>query len=220
VTNLQPQVFPGTYTDEHGPERIVWRVGPSRHWGADRFDVRTVIRGVPVAGADFDGLEPHDKEAAERVGLHIDAWDTVGQCVFTGEMPCTVEVDGELRPGAVLFRLRLPADRSGESLELAVDVDEVTYLDKGAWFEDAMLGLEQRLPDGVRLVSCVTCLFSDYSPYGHGLTGMWCHRDARKQYLAVRSKDDYFDVPVTEQVPETYLCLDYERRVPGTGYRG
>jgi hypothetical protein len=25
---------------------------------------------------------------------------------------------------------------------------------------------------------------------------------------------------VTEDVPETYLCGEYQRRVPGTGYRG
>jgi hypothetical protein len=50
--------------------------------------------------------------------------------------------------------------------------------------------------------------------------GMQCHRDAKEQYLAVRSKQDYWSVPVTEDVPETYLCPQYQRRVPGTGYRG
>ena len=49
---------------------------------------------------------------------------------------------------------------------------------------------------------------------------MRCHRDAKPQYLAVRSKAEYWGVPVTEDVPETYLCDEYERRVPGTGYRG
>jgi hypothetical protein len=70
------------------------------------------------------------------------------------------------------------------------------------------------------LVCCVTCLFSDDSPYGHGLTGMCCHRGAKDAYLAVRSKHEYWSVPVTEYVMETHLCDDYQRRVPGTGYRG
>jgi hypothetical protein len=38
--------------------------------------------------------------------------------------------------------------------------------------------------------------------------------------VAVRSKADYWQVPITEEVPETHLCPEYERRVPGTGYRG
>lgn len=49
---------------------------------------------------------------------------------------------------------------------------------------------------------------------------MRCHRGAKEQYLSVRSKFDYFDVPVTEIVPEPYLCDEYQRRLPGTGYRG
>ena len=49
---------------------------------------------------------------------------------------------------------------------------------------------------------------------------MSCHRDAKEQYLAVRSKLDYWSVPVTEVVMETYVCPEYERRIPGTGYRG
>lgn len=66
----------------------------------------------------------------------------------------------------------------------------------------------------------MTCLYSDYSPGGHGLMGIRCHRDAKDQYLKVRSKADYWPVPVTEEVPETYLCDEYQLRIPGTGYRG
>jgi hypothetical protein len=87
------------------------------------------------------------------------------------------------------------------------------------WFEEGTLRLDDALRPS-RLVCCVTCLYSDYSPAGHRLMGMRCHRDAKDQYLAVRSKADYFHVPVTEDVPETYLCDEYERRIPGTGYRG
>ncbi|HEV8650852.1 MAG TPA: hypothetical protein VG276_16000 [Actinomycetes bacterium] len=50
--------------------------------------------------------------------------------------------------------------------------------------------------------------------------GMRCHRDAKQQYLAVKSKHDYWSVPVIEEVMETYLCPEYQRRTPGTGYRG
>ena len=66
----------------------------------------------------------------------------------------------------------------------------------------------------------MTSLYSDYSPGGHGLTAMQCHGDAKIQYLAVRSKADYWSVPVTEDVIETYKCDEYARRTPGTGYGG
>jgi hypothetical protein len=109
--------------------------------------------------------------------------------------------------------------RAGQ-LRLSLVRDGVTYAVNDDWFEDGMQRLEQRLPAGTRLVCCVTCLFSDYSPAGHGLTGIRCHRDAREQHLAVRFKLDYWPVPVTEVVPETYRCAEYQRRRPGVGCRG
>lgn len=50
--------------------------------------------------------------------------------------------------------------------------------------------------------------------------GMRCHRGAKTQYLAVRSKREYWSVPVTEDVMETYRCPEYSTRIPGTGYHG
>ena len=60
------------------------------------------------------------------------------------------------------------------------------------WFEDGVQRMEAALPVSVRLASCFTCLFSDYSPAGHGLLGMSCHRGAKEQYLTVKSKLDDF----------------------------
>jgi hypothetical protein len=49
---------------------------------------------------------------------------------------------------------------------------------------------------------------------------MLCHRNAKQQYLAVRSKAEYWRIPVTEEVMETHYCDEFQHRVPGTGYRG
>jgi hypothetical protein len=85
---------------------------------------------------------------------------------------------------------------------------------------EIVLGDLSRQIEPLRWECCLTCLLSDYSPAGVDLVGMRCHRDARSRYLAVRSKSDYWGVPVTEEVPEFYRCDSYEPRIPGTGYRG
>ncbi len=84
----------------------------------------------------------------------------------------------------------------------------------------AVLGDPARQIERLRWECCLTCLLSDYSPAGVDLVGVRCHRDARFRYLAVRSKSDYWGVPVTEEVPEFCHCGSYEPRIPGTGYRG
>ncbi len=214
---MEPLSFPGEYRDARGDVAIHWQVVPSARPGwAGRFEVRARIRGVEVWGADFDGLEPMDVSEADRLSLNTA--DEVSNCVLAGDIPCRFDIAGEVVGGQVHFELDLRSPNV--SLTLSCSINGDTYAVTDDWFEDGLQKLEASLPPDVRVYACVTCLFSDYSPGGHGLTGMSCHRDAKEQYLSVRSKSDYWSVPVTEEVPEFYLCPQYQRRVPGTGYRG
>ncbi|MGI5499663.1 hypothetical protein [Lentzea sp. CA-135723] len=127
-------------------------------------------------------------------GLERSDGTELHDCVLGGDM------------GVVRFSL----DLRDEKLTLS---DETRTVDADV-FETGMQQL------GVTSECCFTCLFSDYAPGGQAVLGMRCHRDVRERYLAVRSKADYWHVPVTQDVPETYLCGEYQRRIPGTGYRG
>jgi hypothetical protein len=221
MTRMPEFSFPGEYEDRTGVEPVVWTIRPSDRYGQEArwFEIQATVRGVPIWGLDLDGLEP----GAGAGGLALNSVGELDECVLSGDLPCTLEVDGVRRPGVVRFRLDLgkktPVSRP-DNLDLSVELDGETYTVTDEWFEDGLQRLEHAMPAGVRLVCCVTCQFSDYSPAGHGVLGMACHRGVKDQYLAARSKAAYFSVPVTEHVPETYLCPDYLRRVPGTGYRG
>ena len=94
---------------------------------------------------------------------------------------------------------------------------------RSGWFEDEMLDVQNQLLPGAHLRACITCAYSDYGPVGHGLFGgLACFRDHKAEYRAVRSKADLFRIwgTMTGFVQETYLCPQFERRQPGTGYRG
>lgn len=224
---MTPFSFPGTYRDRRGEEPIVWRVIESRiatpPGHGPRFEVHTTIPGVPCWGFDFDGLEPVDADDPKRVEVSMsDKTGELTDCVLTGDLPCIVESEGTQVAAAVTFSLDLSVSAQTAyknlSLSVAVDGRDISVVDD--WFEDGTRRLEAQLPEPHQLRCCVTCLYSDYSPGGHGLSGMACHRDAKEQYLAVRSKTDYWSIPVTEDLLETYVCSEYQRRVPGTGYRG
>jgi hypothetical protein len=225
--------FPGAFTDRHGTEQITWWVSPSTRRqppGVMGYEIETTIRGVTFWGYDFDGLEPREPDQAIAAGLPLSRLSgELADSVIKGDLPCTIEVDGQRAPAVVSFTLTLPSaergperqDPSPKNLHLSLTVADQRCEVDDDWFEDGVLRLDRAARRvGARLVCCVTCLYSDYSPGGHGLMGMSCHRGAKAQYLAVRSKLDYWSVPVTEDVMETYLCPEYERRIPGTGYRG
>jgi hypothetical protein len=196
----------------------------SRRYKLPSLDFRTTIRGINLQGVDFDNLEPVDPSAAAGK-LPLNHAGELTDCVLSGDLPCTIAVDGQRRQAVIAFSLDLRPGTavlpgSAHTLTVSLVLDAITYEAADDWFEDGIQRLERALPPGVQLVCCVTCLFSDYSPGGHGLTGIRCHRGVKEQYLAGRSKTDYWPVPVTKEVPETYLCEEYQRRIPGTGYRG
>ena len=209
--------FGGWFQDASGREPIDWHARPADR-GVPAFELHAVIRGAAFSGYDFDGLDPDDPAQADAAGLGpATKAGELGACLLGGDLPCTIAEGGVVRPGTVSFELDL---RAGCELRVRTTVGGAPYEAAGDLFEDALLALEGELPSGVRLVCCLTCLMSDYSPAGQGLTGMHCHRDAAQQYLAVRGKADYWSVPVTEIVMETYVCPRWQRRIPGTGYRG
>lgn len=222
---MERLVFAGTYEDAAGVEEIVWRIEGSDRYGTPRPEISTTIRGVSFRGFDFDGLEPVDERDPKAGAVAVNsAWE-LDDCVLSGDLPCSIVVAGARRDVPIRFVLDLRRDperspgRPG-NLRLSITIGDDTFQVTDDWFEDGLLRLQNMLPPPTWLMSCVTCLYSDYSPAGHALMGMRCHRDAKEQYLAVGSKADYWSVPVTEEVPETYLCPEYQRRIAGTGYRG
>ena len=224
-SSLSPLVFAGSYEDAIGVEEITWHVKPLVHRTLPEepsFELSTTIRGVEFRGCEIDGLEAEDHAVAASQGFREGDLGDLTYCVLSGDLPSFLDQGGTRVTATIRFRLELqPRDPARPiSLRLSVAISDQRYEVVDQMFEGGVLGLTKLLPHGTRLISCATCLFSDYSPSGQGLLGMKCHRNAKQQYLAVRSKADYWQVPVTEQVMETHTCDEFQHRVPGTGYRG
>lgn len=202
--------FPGTYEDDRGVEPLEWRVSPTWPVGwPPGYAISTVIRGVRVRGCDFDTLLPRPRGAGDGL-LH---WDRLGlvECVLRGDLPLTVASGGVARPAPLRFELDLRRssrdDPRAPILRLTCLLDDVHVSVTDDWFEDALAGLDAALPEEHRIMACLACAWADYSPTGHGLTGMRCHRDAGA--TGVRPTTG-----VTEEVLETYLCGSFRRRSP------
>ena len=221
-SSLSPLAFAGAYEDAVGVEEIIWLVKPSSRRsppGQSGFELWTTIRGVAFWGYDLDGLEAQNHALAASRGF---SEGDLSSCVLSGDLPCIIDQRGRRATAVIRFWLELPPQdpaRPG-NLRLSLAASDQSYEVVDEWFEDGVSRLAKLLPPETRLICCATCLFSDYSPGGHGLLGMLCHRNAKRQYLAVRSKAEYWHIPVTEEVMETHHCDEFQHRVPGTGYRG
>src|SRR4029077_16878681 len=69
-------------------------------------------------------------------------------------------------------------------LTVSLVLDGVTYQVADDWFEDGVQRLERALPPGVRLVCCVTCLFSDYCATSPRSSAPWARRRATVSWMS------------------------------------
>lgn len=214
--------FPGTYRDAHGQEALIFR--------NDGKWLSTMIRGIEFSGTDFDSLSPDETTPVDQLASFSLCGADLCSCIFNMEMIIPVAVSGSAQSGKLLVELDLgePAPHGGishEHLRLALVAGDVRISSAGTSgsFECELLDLQRQLAEGVYIRACINCLYSDYSPYGQGLFGdMLCFRNIKPEYLKVTSKKEFWDVHGREErhVQETWLCDEFLRRVPGTGYRG
>lgn len=221
------KTYPARYKDRFGEERTTIL--------DDGDSLTMAIRGVQFRGKDFDGFEPEDVSDPAQLASFTFLHGSLCFCIIEADIPVPVVTPSGIEGGMLTFELELgeplptgQMDRERLTLRLAVNGQTYSSDGKSGWFEDEMLGVQRKLPPGTFMKACINCAFSDYSPHGHGLFGnMICFRANKAGYLALPTgedfcKDDYFAVlgTISEMVEETHLCPEFERRKPGTGYRG
>lgn len=220
-------VYPARYQDRFGAETTtIFNDGET---------LTMVVRGIQFQGKDFDRFEPKDTADTSQLSSFSFTQGSLCSCVINADIAVPVVTPSGIVDGLLTFELELGEPLStgrigGERLKLRLTTNQQSFCSQGktGWFEGEMLDLQSQLPTGTFMKVCFNCAFSDYSPYGHGLFGnMICFRANKTGYLTMPSgedfeKDHYFAVmeTVSEMVQETYLCPEFERRTPGTGYRG
>jgi len=197
----------------------------------DSQNLRLTIKGVEFSGPAFDMLEPADDATAEEKAPFSFSHDCLCSCRIELRMPILIShenkrIDGSLSIKIVLGDVMPNGGLDRETIELILEYEDYSFVSSGqsgGFFEYELLDIQRQLPNGDFILACINCLYSDYSPYGHAsFGGMMCFRNLKTEYLKVKSKDDFWSVHdrYDRFVQETYLCPEFERRVPGTGYRG
>ncbi|MFH1299545.1 MAG: DUF6304 family protein [Planctomycetota bacterium] len=208
------------YTDREGTI-----VGSMTNDGAE---IRIKLDGWEFVGGMFDDMEPVQSDGLpQRFRL---ARGDLCDCIFEFVIPILIDdrnqsVSAELMVQCELGQLNERGGIDREEFRVSLDYGAQKYISSGksGCMEDELLEIQKQLPEHIFLKACINCLYSDYSPFGSGAFGrMMCFRNLKQEYLQVKSKEDFFHVHdrFDRLVQETWLCDEFERRVPDTGYRG
>ena len=222
LNKMKKDQYKACFTDAHGYEQTTIT--------NDGETLSMVLRGVTFEDTMFDSFEPvADTNPAllEQFTLYQNG---LCLCRIECEIPIAIIDNNKQFTGTLncVINLGAPAKTGGlDSVDLSIVLlhDGREYRSSGTsgWFEDELIDIQKQLPVYIFIKACINCLYSDYSPYGHGLFGcMMCFKNLKQEYLKVKSKDDFWSIHDRPDrfVQETYRCGEFERRIPGTGYRG
>ncbi len=208
------------YTDSNGIEETTIT--------NDGKILRMVLRGVTFEDTGFDSFEPIDGTNSLLLRNFTLNGTDLCSCKIEFVIPVLV-VGDEDTTGKLICTLDLgpPSNNRGIKTDLSIILKhkdcEYASSGKNGGFEYELIDIQEQLPSITYMKACINCQYSDYDPGGNGCFGtMLCFRNIKSEYLKVKTKDDLFQLLMSEEgfVQETYLCDQFERRVPGSGYRG
>jgi Family of unknown function (DUF6304) len=214
------EIYPAKYCDRFGAEITTIE--------NNRKSLRMILRGIQFQCSMLDDWKSAT-EISPSVSFPLHRGELCAY-ILDLEMPVAIVKNSNVLTGKLLVHLELgePSANGGldlEALQLELIFDDRSFKSCGkhGFFEDELLEIHKALPAETYLKSCFNCAFSDYCPAGFGLFGcMACFRNSKQEYRSLTGKAAFFDLQdrIAEQVQETYLCPEFERRIPNTGYRG
>lgn len=196
---------------------------------SDGSDMFLTLRGIDFEGSDFDQLtaEKVDKKKFDfelftdgsgdltnfkiTVTIPVLFYNSQSEETFTENLIAHIEV-GETTTIKEL-------DSEINSLNLTSSFGVFKVKKKLEWMEDALVALQNKLPEHIYLKTCLSCKYSNYSPYGNGMFGsIYCFKNIKEQLVTLHDKSDLLDIWTAEavnkgamfSVQETFECNEHQ----------
>lgn len=196
----------------------------------DGTTLRMVVRGIEFTGRMFDDWESSTTASDPQLANFQLNRGEICSYTLDCELPIQLVMASQITQATLRIHLELGEPRANGGvdceelkLELVTAAQRFESSAHQGLFEEALKDIQAKLPADAYMKCCFTCAFSDYNPAGQGLFGgLLCFRYHKQEYLSFTDKHAYFRLieKTHEAVQETYLCPEFEKRVPGTGYRG
>ncbi|EZH73451.1 hypothetical protein ATO12_16045 [Aquimarina atlantica] len=215
------RTFLATYQDKRGTEMIEIK--------SDGSEMFFTLRDIDFDGPDFDQLTAEEIDNAKfdyemfqdgsgditnfklTLIIPIQLFNIKTNKAFVENLTAQIEV-GEITTIKGL-------DHELNCLTLTTSFGEFKVEKKLEWMEDALILLQNQLPENIYLKTCLSCKYSNYSPYGNGMFGnIYCFKKVKEKLKEVKGKHDLLDLWTREavdkgdifSVQETFDCSEHQ----------
>ena len=109
---------------------------------------------------------------------------------------------------------------SNSIVRLKLETEYGIFLDKKkyGYFEDAIIGIQKKLPENTKIKTCLSCKYSNYHPLGNGMFGgLNCFKDLKEDVEKLCNKSDLISMwdkgmknSKAFNVQEIFVCVDHK----------
>lgn len=220
--------YQGTYQDKFGTEEVtVFN---------DFKEISFKLQNFNFVSAHFNDFELYDYNKYNSEQLNRFTFEPISiynsndkvyelkDFILSFTVPVTIlNLSTNLTTSSSLF-IRINTYRVNPFTDIFLEIvyEGKKFSASSELFEIAADHINKQIDGEFVIKNCFWCLYSDYSVSGQGLAGsMLCFLKYKKEYLNVKNKSEYMDLPNDiPVVQEIFYCNSYEPRKSGTGYRG
>ena len=134
----------------------------------DGETLRMFVRGCEFSGGSFDSFFPSHEATADQ----LEQFSLYDDCLCACQIKCSIPIPIFNPPTQTNGHLEIEVDlgnptRTGsldrEDLRISLCYEDKRIVGSGksGWFEDELLEIQAQLPDGIYMMACINCQFSD-----------------------------------------------------------
>jgi hypothetical protein len=176
------------YKDKFGKERT--------EISSDGRTMHLVLRGIEFEGSDFEMLEGKIDDNKFEYEKYQDCLGDLTNFELEVNFPIRIVWDKTDTIESLTAFIR-----TGKEVETSVFLMLRTKFGifrntkNYGWFEEALIEIQNSLPENTHIKTCLSCKYSSYHPLGNGMFGgLKCFKNLKLETDTIRSKDDLMNL--------------------------
>ncbi len=193
---------------------------------SDGSTMHLILRGIEFKGSNFEALEGNVDKSKFQYEMYQDGSGDLTNFRLEITFPVKIYHENKIVTEKIKFNIEVGEDleiKGLESIVNSVELDSSFGIFKSnkkvEWFEDAIIEIQNMLPDKVQIKTCLSCKYSNYHPIGNGMYGsLYCFNKIKSKLSAINDKFDLMDLWTNEavenkeifNVQETFDCPNHQ----------
>jgi len=192
--------YPIKYTDRFGTEET--------EIYSDGSMMYVTLRGIQFEGSDFEALEGHIDTKKFDYAIYQNGSGELSNYRLQVHFPIKMIHNRRITNETLQFEIEVGKNLEIKGLDPIVNAIELNTsfgnfksTKEIDFFEDAIIDIQNKLPFQTKIISCLSCKYSNYHPVGNGMFGsLYCFKKLKTEVASFKNKHDLINLWTKEAI--------------------